>query len=51
MRDFDMGDFQGVVTLGMARAPKCIFPYRGEGFLEGAPPHVHAKRCTWPLSV
>jgi hypothetical protein len=29
MGDFDLGDFQGVVTLGMARAPKCIFPYRG----------------------
>ena len=31
----NLGDFQGVVTLGVARDPKCIFPYRGEGFLEG----------------
>ena len=48
MRDFDMGDFQGVVTLGMARAPKCIFPYRGAWFSKGVPPHVHAHGCTWP---
>ena len=40
----NLGDFQGVVTLGVAGDPKCIFPYRGEGFLEGAAPHVHAKR-------
>ena len=26
---FDIGDFQGVVTLGVARAKKCIFPIRG----------------------
>ena len=32
----NLGDFQGVVTLGVARDPKCIFPYRGEGFLEGS---------------
>ena len=44
----NLGDFQGVVTLGVARDQKCIFPIRGEGFLEWAPPHVHAKRCTWP---
>ena len=25
-----------MVTLGVARDPKCIFPYRGEGFLEGS---------------
>jgi len=40
----NLGDFQGVVTLGVARDPKCIFPYRGEGFLEVGAPHVHAKR-------
>ena len=44
----NLGDLQGVVTLGVAKDPKCIFPYRGAGFLEWAPPHVHAKRCTWP---
>jgi len=44
----NLGDLQGVVTLGVARDPKCIFPYRGAGFSEWAPPHVHAKRCTWP---
>src|ERR1035438_5710975 len=32
----NLGDFQGVVTLGVAGDPKCIFPYRGEGFLEGS---------------
>src|SRR5664279_3163227 len=32
----NLGDFQGVVTLGVARDPKCIFPYSGEGFLEGS---------------
>ena len=40
----NLGDFQGVVTLGVAGDPKCIFPYRGEGFLEVGAPHVHAKR-------
>ena len=29
-----MGDSQGVVTLGVAGGAKCIFPIRGEGFLE-----------------
>jgi hypothetical protein len=48
MGDFDMGDFQGVVTLGVARASKCIFPYRGARFSQGVPPHVHAHGCTWP---
>ena len=43
-----MGDFQGVVTLGVARASKCIFPYRGARFSKGVPPHVHAHGCTWP---
>jgi hypothetical protein len=38
MGDFDLGDFQGVVTLGVARASKCIFPYRGARFSKmGAP--------------
>ena len=54
---FDMGDFQGVVTLGVARAKKCIFPIRGARFSKGVPPHVHAggvhapvgavRRCCW----
>ena len=48
MGDFDLGDFQGVVTLGVARASKCIFPYRGARFSKGVPPHVHARGCTWP---
>ena len=48
MGDFDLGDFQGVVTLGMARASKCIFPYRGARFSQGVPPHVHARGRTWP---
>src|ERR1017187_2610612 len=43
-----MGDFQGVVTLGVARASKCIFPYRGARFSKWVPPHVHAHGCTWP---
>ena len=52
-----MGDFQGVVTLGVARAKKCIFPIRGARFSKGVPPHVHAggvhapvgavRRCCW----
>ena len=43
-----MGDFQGVVTLGVAGAPKRIFPYRGARFSKGVPPHVHAQGCTCP---
>ena len=30
----NLGDSQGVVTLGVAGGSKCIFPIRGEGFLE-----------------
>jgi hypothetical protein len=45
---FIMGDFQGVVTQGVARTSKCIFPYRGARFSKGVPPHVHAHGCTWP---
>jgi hypothetical protein len=37
-----------LVTLGMARAQKCIFPIRGARFSKGVPPHVHTGGCTWP---
>jgi hypothetical protein len=55
----NLGDFQGVVTLGVAGDPKCIFPIEGQGISEGVPPpctrevvymapKVHARECTWP---
>jgi hypothetical protein len=43
-----MGDLEGVVTLGVARAQKCIFPIRGARFSRRVPPHVHKWECTWP---
>ena len=45
---FNMGDLEGVVTLGVARAQKCIFPIRGARFSRRVPPHVHKWECTWP---